>query len=255
MKERHRISRWAYLLVSATAVTGCDNVFRIDHLNYRGDAPGVGADAEPHDPDARPTDAPAADAPKLACANGTPLLHDAFNSSATPCDPWGYDYFDVGVSVSQNGTLNVSSYAAGAAVGGCANIMAGKLPFTGDGVMAKVDAIITGGNAYNVLEIQGPPDLVIKQYGATLAFQTAASVDIGSTNYTSAQKYWRIRPDPNNPDTRIVGELSTDGSTWNNLGTVTVASVPSTVGIQLAFGTNSGGGTGVARVDELFVCP
>jgi hypothetical protein len=111
------------------------------------------------------------------------------------------------------------------------------------------------GTPYNVLEIYGPPNLVIKAYGTTIAFQTGSSVDLGSAPYTSAIKYWRIRPDPSSPSLRIVGEYSTNGTTWDLLGTYNTTGVPATVGIELAFGTNAAGGMGKGIVDELLVCP
>lgn len=243
------------LLLLCLAATGCDNIFRIDHLTYHGDGSVLPPDAKPPD-DSSESDALVDATGTRACTNGAPVLQEPFDPTMDACQPWGTAYNDVGVGVAQNGALRVTANNAFAAVGGCTSNSNLRFAFSGEGVRAKVDSVITNGSNYNVLEIYGPPNLVIKESSGFLAFQTGNSQPIGtSLAYNSTLKYWRLPPDPVTPTSAIIAEASTNGTTWMQIGDKYSTSVPADVGIELAFGTNASGGVGTASVDELLICP
>lgn len=224
--------------VAATLAAGCDYILRIDHIDPPGDG---GSDAP------RPTeDSSVSSDAKTLCA--VPLLRDTFDGPVI-CAPWGTSYADLGATVAEQGTLVLTPAGQIGSIAGC--LTPGSSQPFGSGVTAIVTELVRGTNAYTVLQIHGP-EVQIKGTGTgTLLFETSGGQALGATVlYDPAMKWWRIRPEGN----AIVGEYSTDGALWTRLGSSPQVP-PSTVGIEIAGGTDSTFVMGAGVFDELVICP
>ena len=227
--------KWILLLC---VVAGCSEIFHLDRP-LRDDAATAVGDAV----DGRSDDG-MVDGGRSRCPN--PILNDSFDASV-PCAPWGNVYSANAVVTEGNGQLTMMLGNTSGAVAGCVST-SNTFAF-GTGVTANVTATLQGTGAYTVLQIH-PVELQIEVSGGIIRFQTGSSVDLGSASYTPAQTWWRIRPS----GATIVGEVSTDGSSWLSLGTTSMTP-PSQIGVEITAGSNSGGNVGDAVFDELTICP
>jgi hypothetical protein len=235
MIDGGRVSRLAWLVLFNAAGSGCTYVFDLDQP-LREDARGPTFDA---------TDAGAGDATSdaaTACVN--PIFFDSF-SATSPCAPWGSAYTTTTALEEANGVLSITPNIVAGSVGGC--LSSSSYAF-GNGVTAIVDETLQGPGAYTVLGVHGA-DMQINVASGMLRYQTTSSTDVGVVTYTSAMKWWRIRPSGAN----VIGEYSMDGTSWVALGTTNAS--PAQVSVEIAAGSNNGGNVGKALFDELMICP
>jgi hypothetical protein len=207
----------AALLVCA--LSGCDIVFRVDHIS-------------PTDATSRDTAPPDAFA---LCAQS--FLDDSFDNGV-PCDTWGMVNTAAGGSVTEsNGSLVVQPAAnMVGSRGGC--YPNGLFPFGPEGAIAEVSHAMGGSDAEFTLLSSGSLHLAVAVANNQIVFQN----DVGTVQFgtavvyvASSMRFWRIRPMGTGA---VVGEYSANGRDWNELGQVTMA-VPATASFGFLAGLNN----------------
>ncbi|HEX5060697.1 MAG TPA: hypothetical protein VFV99_15115 [Kofleriaceae bacterium] len=219
----------------ALAATGCDFVFRIDHI------PEQRIDA-----DVRPEDGAGVDADQL-CAS--PVINTALDGTV-PCAPWGMKYEDFGATVTSGSSgLVIKPQNQFNSVAGCYS--SNSQPFGIGGVKAHVTDLVRGAAVYTTLQVHGP-DLEIKASGTgVVVFQTTNNVQLGMAVISELPMWWRIRPVGT---VDVIGEISPDGESWTMLGTASPGP-PAPVGVELNAGVDNGFTGGQSVFDRLVVCP
>ena len=179
------------------------------------------------------------------------------NLGAGPCQPWGSSTMNNATMVETDGELVItpSTTAGPTTYAGCFHFK--KVPFV------EVFADVT-----HALDTTAAPDAytALQVFGADINTSAGYEMDHGKLEFRDlvagnviasapydpvAMRWWRIRPD----GAAIVGEVSSDGSEWKELGRLHTPP-PSSISINIGAGTTSLDAvpTG-ARIGSINVCP
>lgn len=224
--DNHRV-KWLFgLLLFAT---GCDVVFRIDHITA---ADGGGRDSARADGG----DVDAAMLPEQPTFCGSTAIFDSFDDPSMVC-PWGgRDNSGIGLSV-HDSVLEMHLDGTQIAIAGCSTYT--SPPFTAGGAFLVVPQPLLVPHAYTKLGVRSRPD-ALQMLDASIVSDGTSIRFIVSNNQvgqalTTPYSWWRIaQPMPGT----VRAEVSMDGGLWTVLAELAVPT-PQQIDVDIGAGVGA----------------
>jgi hypothetical protein len=180
-----------------------------------------------------------------------PQLSDSFDGG-NPCAGWGYQLMGSPAESLVNGALVLLPVAPTSNTG-CTSAIA--FPFGSSGVFVDVQAVGTGLNQYNGLQVfwtaARSESSTITVMNGTLGFSSHA-VATSEPYGSGAARWWRIRPSADRQ--AVIAEVSGDGLVWRELGRDPLPP-PAMVIAQIQSGLADGSAPTPMQVASFDVCP
>jgi len=161
---------------------------------------------------------------------------DSFDSG-TACAPWARAVESMATVTLEGGELIVQPNSGAIAAGMCQAFLSTAL--ADDGVSLEVTRIPSAASGYTMLTVLAEDrthvtaELITRD--GMLGLQVPGSPPVMSMPYDATRmRWWRLRPDPDGAG--MLGEFSSDGTSWQSLAVVPGA-IPAKVFVTIAAGT------------------